>query len=720
MLNLRVTNSRQTWNELLRETVFVCLVSIAFPLSAFGQLYNGPGFDPTPVEIPSVQRTAPRSVTSMDLLKLRDFHGIQISPDGKWVAFVLGQAVYESNSYRSGLFVVSTKRGSKPFSLGTAGPPHWDDINQWWPEDPQWSADSQCVYYRMKNAGIWQVWKWKREGGTPVLVTHLEHNVQTFQTSLDGGKLLLAVQKPSMIDPRKLSERGILYDGSIQAGVPRPFVDQVAEARGPETETWIHDLRNGRERKATEEESSEYTPPWEPVRSGKLFSTKEVEGQLITGPRISPDGKNVVYQRALLDPSESAEYSSALFVKSTAGGASVLLTPGTYYVDQYWWSSDSKEIYYTEYDNVGVDDLRPSKLLAVSATGGKPRKAWDSPGFMYSYSTDRAGRLLACIHKDNSTAPELTIIDLSAAEIRPLVNVNPEFRNLLLSPAKRIDVSNKYGDHFWGHLLLPLDYEPGKRYPLIITGYRDGDEFYRGGTGDEYPIQVFTANGFAVLNFDVGRARTSKPGDFETAILLWASPINGIKVSIEKLAEMGVIDSSRVAITGLSHGAEMVAYGISHSDLFRAAIESGPGSWDPIMYFVTNDSGRAALLRQNDLGFPEDGYAGNWQKISVALNAHCILTPLLINAADAEYLWGMQSFITLRELKKPVEMFIYPNELHVKNQPKHRYEIYERNLDWLNFWLQDKEDPNPAKTEQYKRWRDLRRPQEDQGNTANR
>ena len=75
----------------------------------------------------------------MDLLTLRDLHGIQMSPDGKYVAFVLGQAVYETNRYRSGMFVIGTEKGSKPVSLGTAGPPRWDEIKQWLPENPVWS-----------------------------------------------------------------------------------------------------------------------------------------------------------------------------------------------------------------------------------------------------------------------------------------------------------------------------------------------------------------------------------------------------------------------------------------------------------------------------------------------------------------------------------------------------------------------------------------------------
>jgi dipeptidyl aminopeptidase/acylaminoacyl peptidase len=676
------------------------------------------GFDPGPVEVPNVQKTTPRPVTSMDLLNLRDFHGSQISPDGKWVAFVLGQAVYESNSYRSGLFIVSTEKGSKPISLGNAGPPRWQLENQWGSENPQWSADSKFIYYRLESAGTWQVWKWNREGGAPVQVTHLEHSVESFQIIPDGTKLALAVEKPSLIDKKQLAEHGILYDGSFSPGAPRPLLDEIALdhtelARGgrTEAETWMHDLRDGRERQATEEESNAYTLQ-EYVNSEKLFSKKEIEGYLIGRAKISPDGQNVVYER-LLDPSESAQFVYALFVKPTEGGKPVALTTND--VVEFWWSPDSKEIYYAELDTVGVDDPSPSKLMAVSATGEKPRKVLDSPDLLYGYSADRSGRFLACTHENNTTPIELELVDLSAGETRLLVDVNPEFQNLQLSPTKRIDVSNKYGDNFWGHLVFPLNYEPGKRYPLILTTYRDSGVFLRGGVGDEYPIQVFAANGFAVLNFDIGQSHNSKPGDFETQILFWASPVDGMEASITKLADMGIIDRSRVAITGLSHGAEMVDYGISHTSLFRAAIASG-GGYDPISYDLMTDFFRSYVSQTWSLESPDGDSRGRWQRVSAALNARRVLTPLLINAADDEYLWDMQFVTALRELKKPVEMFIYPNELHEKNQPKHRYEIYQRNVDWMKFWLKDEEDPDPAKAEQYKRWRELRRLQENNPN----
>ena len=141
---------------------------------AFAQLYKeekGPGLDPTPIEIPAAAPTAPRPIMSKDLLSIRDLHGVSISPDGTRIAFVVGQAVLETNRYRSALFVVGTKPGSVPVALGGVGPPFWKVGGQWFPEPPQWSPDSRAVATRMKGDSGWQVWRWNPEGGKPVAIT---------------------------------------------------------------------------------------------------------------------------------------------------------------------------------------------------------------------------------------------------------------------------------------------------------------------------------------------------------------------------------------------------------------------------------------------------------------------------------------------------------------------------------------------------------------------
>jgi hypothetical protein len=80
-----------------------------------------------------------------------------------------------------------------------------------------------------------------------------------------------------------------------------------------------------------------------------------------------------------------------------------------------------------------------------------------------------------------------------------------------------------------------------------------------------------------------------------------------------------------------------------------------------------------------------------------------------VNASDSEHPRAIEEVTVLIEHDKPVEMIVYPDEGHVKWQPAHRASIYERNVDWFNFWLREAIDSSPEKRAQYARWRDLRR-----------
>jgi hypothetical protein len=74
----------------------------------------------------------------------------------------------------------------------------------------------------------------------------------------------------------------------------------------------------------------------------------------------------------------------------------------------------------------------------------------------------------------------------------------------------------------------------------------------------------------------------------------------------------------------------------------------------------------------------------------------------------------MQAFERLLTLLVAVTGLRIGEVLALRWKARRLNEIYQRNLDWLNFWLQDKEDPDPAKAEQYKRWRELRKLQDAQ------
>jgi dipeptidyl aminopeptidase/acylaminoacyl peptidase len=633
---------------------------------------------------------------------------VSISPDGKWVAFVVGQAVYESNSYRSGLYIIGTAPGSAPLCLGTAGAPRWDSINQWLPESPQWSPDSKYITYatKMDKSASRQVWRWNVDGGTPVQLTNVPGDVQSYHWTPDGHKIVLTFEKPRDTDQiQRLSEDGILYDGGFIPSRNRPVVSEVLASKPEELETWIHDVTTGEERKQTKAEADSVGPWVSDIGDEYYDGTTSFAGHHLLDAKVSPNGHRVAYR--ILDDSPGTKVFYRLFSKPVRGGTPVELAPGVYFMADYWWAADSSRVYFTQY----VGDGWPDKLMTVPAEGGTPRQVFSSSDSLYSCAPDKSFQNMACAGENQVTPSQIALVEIAAGTVRTLVDLNPEFANLQLGSITRLDGVNRYGDAWWAHLVKPLNYEPGKKYPLIVTTYRTR-EFERGASGDENPIHVYAAHGFAVLSFDMGRRNfNNTPGDFQRYLSWYESEEASIEMAIQKASEKGVADTTRVGLTGYSRGTEIVAYEITHTKLFQA-VSGAAGDNSPYFYYMAPRRVQDNFLKQGLGGWPEGKSKVNWSQVAAYLNAERIDVPVLDNDPDSEFLADLALYTSLKELGKPVELFIYPNELHHVNQPKHRYQIYERNLDWFRFWLKSEESPDPAKSEQYQRWRQLRQLQQ--------
>jgi dipeptidyl aminopeptidase/acylaminoacyl peptidase len=487
-------------------TLFVAVLLVGCASLAAGS-NEGPGFDPTPIRVPAFVKTAPRPMNSMDLLTMRDLHGVTISPDGRFIAFVVGQAVLKTNSYRSGLFVVNVAPGSTPICLGTAGTPPWDDINEWDDsEAPQWSRDSRQITYRtrMRPTDEWQVWRWNRTGGRPIQLTHAPGNVVSYRWIKGDTQIVLSVERPrDASGDKEAYEHGILYDGSVGPYLGKSMVNEVLDRTPPKIETWIHDLVSGRERKATAAESMAYGP-WHSDLAAATFPSQLVDSI------VSPNGKMVAYRFYDSDPTRVRKGSYELYVKPVLGGTPVALDMPTHYIAEYWWSPDSTRVFFA----VNKGDGRSPTLMVAPATGGEATKVFQGTGHVTGFSPDRSGEHLACIVDSSTSPPEVAVLDLPRHQVRRLFDLNPEFANLKLSSPVRMDGTNVDGDPWFAYLIKPINYEPGNKYPLIVTGYAASDGFLRGGSGDEYPIQVFAAHGFAVLDVNFGRTKLNSPGNF--------------------------------------------------------------------------------------------------------------------------------------------------------------------------------------------------------------
>jgi hypothetical protein len=105
------------------------------------------------------------------------------------------------------------------------------------------------------------------------------------------------------------------------------------------------------------------------------------------------------------------------------------------------------------------------------------------------------------------------------------------------------------------------------------------------------------------------------------------------------------------------------------------------------------------------LGDPD---SPRWDALSITRNAEWARTPLRLNVSDHEMINALHPFTALRDASRSVEMYVFPDEHHVKWQPAHRLAIYNRNIDWLNFWLRGVESDLSKSPDQYVRWRAMR------------
>jgi hypothetical protein len=85
-----------------------------------------------------------------------------------------------------------------------------------------------------------------------------------------------------------------------------------------------------------------------------------------------------------------------------------------------------------------------------------------------------------------------------------------------------------------------------------------------------------------------------------------------------------------------------------------------------------------------------------------------VQTPMLMEFVAGNAVSGFEFYVPLREAKVPAEMVLYDREAHNFVRPTVRFASMHRKVDWLDFWLLDKEDADPAKAAQYTRWKQLK------------
>jgi len=669
-----------------------------------------------------------RSITSRDLIDLRDIGGydgsFSVAPDGSLVAFFLRQGDAATDKYLTGWFVASTvAAGPKAVPLGTGGEV-WlmgeetghigGNISEM---KGRWSPNSQWIAYQLKKNGEVQLWRSKRDGSVQEQLSQNAANVLDFRWSVDGEKIFYSTGHSRRGKQEALHTEGgngYLFGERILAAtyLTPSFIEEENDAEF-DTEhvsgLWTYDIQSGKERPATDEEKSEHevltqsaTLPHkeldEPVRQVTQFKKTASVSWLQPTTPVRPEHHwaNVVHM--------VSEDGAELRCEAAACSGLIYQRP--------MWSERGDEIYFVRMEGV--------KGYTTSFYSWNPQthqvrtilKAEDQ----FS-DCKMAVDHLVCLHESATTPRKIVAINPANGAIRTIVDPNPQFQHYEFSRVENLEWKEAHDEAIaGGHLVYPKEYVPGKRYPMVIIQYTSRG-FLRGGVGNEFPIHPLAANGFFVLSFDRPASKPALAGSdiygrekMEWGKDFWERSVtlSALEVIVDQLDERGLIDPDRVGITGLSDGAETVWYAMMHSKHFAVAAASS-GGWSPSWYYMGDQAGRAGYYaRAAELLPPGMGGDERWKRISPEFHADNIDVPILVQVADSELVMSAASIGSLMDAEKPIESYVFPNEYHVKWRPKHKLAVYERSIDWLNFWLQGIENSDPQRAKEIERWRAMR------------
>ena len=627
---------------------------------------------------------------------------LSVSPDRGRIAFQLHQAEAETNAYCVGMFVLELRDGSVPVVidrggelvretqdlLGTTG----YQTGYTKAIAPKWSPDGVKLAYLRRDNGTTQVWLASVGGERAAPITHLNSDVDDFAWTPDGQGIVIewrpALTK-AFADIKAEGETGYLFD---QRWIP--FTGNRPHPTPVRSEALYVDAVTGTARPASSQENQllERTPKGAPAQA--MRSATSDAGQVAwTQRRDSKDVSSYEVLRIRRPNGTIIECDCA-----NATGIAGL-----------WWSLDSKVLYFLR------QNWHHSLATLYAWRPGHygPRRILQTEDALVG--CELAVDQLVCAMEGSLQPRQLVAINLTTGNVKTLFNPNPEFQNIALGPARRVQWYNAKGTEQFFDLVLPPDHTAGQRHPMIVVQY-ESRGFLRGGTDDEYPIQLLAANGFAVLSFqfptNVGLERGGKTWDEinridHTDFALRRNVQATLERDISLAASTGAIDTDRMGITGLSEGANMTQYAMINSRLF-SVVSLSQCCEDTTSVMAMGGPGGADFMHQ--IGYPylvEDN-GSFWHQFSIRANLDRISSPILFQVADSEWLSSLETVEALREAYKPFEMYVFPNEYHEKWQPRHRLAIYQRNVDWFNFWLQNRQDADPAKAPQYARWAALR------------
>lgn len=381
------------------------------------------------------------------------------------------------------------------------------------------------------------------------------------------------------------------------------------------------------------------------------------EGITYSNPKVSPSGKWLAFQYdKVLDVSVPV-----LAIMPLNGSAKDIITiPFDRNKANLVWSNDEKYIYFTAQSNGG------SPLYRADIATKKVEQLSDLNSGILNF--DLINNTIAFVKTEVTDPSELYVADAGMKKINMVSSFNNWVKDRKLSIPEKKTFTNDKGMTIEYWIMKPANYEPGKKYPLLLDIH--GGPAAMWGPGEQsmwHEFQFFCSKGYGVVYCNPRGSGGYGEKFLRSNINDWgAGPTSDVLTALDKTVAEGWADTSKLVVTGGSYAGYLVAWIIVHDHRFKAAC-SQRGVYDLQTFFGEGNAWQLVPIYFG--GYPwEPKVKAILQRESPITYVQNITTPYIIfhgeNDRRTGFVQGEMMYRSLKVLGRPVEYVRHPDATH--------------------------------------------------------
>ena len=667
-----------------------------------------------------------------DLLAVKTIVELELSPSGNEVVYLLQEANLKDNRNVRTMWRMPTTGRMEPVRATDSD----KDFS------PRWSPDGKSLAFLSTRSGLAQIWLLDISSNKLEKITDSKTSILSFKWSPDGQRIAYLSQdegKGSFDDSIK-KDRGVVIDKEIFVvyrllrnqlfldlekishlsllDLSSRQTERVRDVQHVEEFVWSPDGRALAltSKPAAGDKWSSNVVIYDPATKQSVVALKGNQAEnwdhmtSYSGPLWSPDGQQLAFLYKDRRERWSSVHRVGIYTLKT--GKLTLITKESeleLYFSKFFWSSRD-EIYLEN----SVNGSRG--LFALSTVDGKVRAVLSSVSCddQFSFSVDY--QKLAFVHQNSQQPPEIFVSEFPFKRQTKLTSLNHHFDGIQLPSTERVSWLAPDGLRIEGTLFKPINYAPGKTYPLLVFVHGGPtiaieNRFEPYSVGPDwlwpYPFRLFADRGYAVFLPDY-RGTASYGKTFRQTRDILKDPSDDIVSGISFLIKRGMVDQDKIGIMGQSHGGWLGPYVMAHKRIFKAA--SFAEGFANMMAAYAQTSGRLNLnVHEYYLdGSPYDN-PQRYIELSPIFNFQDLTTATLLEFGEQSLaVQGLDFQSALWRRGVPHEMVIYPKTGHNISSPTLMLESINRNLDWFDYWMLGKRNPDPSKQGQHARWEEMK------------